>query len=120
MSQKFTSLATVSNHIELEISEIIDTLKEEVRSQSRVLDQGMVDIILQADDDVLDLLLSDFDPSLLWNLQNTTFGRGLLVGLLIAEVTAYFEALQNADEEGEKEFFDEANVNDKKNPKEKH
>jgi hypothetical protein len=113
--KKFKSLATTNEPIEMSISDIVDIIKDELQNNIKVLDRGTAESILNADDDLLDMILADYDSQLLWNLINTQIGTGILIGLLIGSITQYFEDLKRAENEDDEDYGNESNEKDNKN-----
>lgn len=106
---KFKSLTTTKEPVDMSISDIVDMLKMEVKNQANILDQGTANMILDADDNLLDTLLADYDSQLLWNLTNTILGKGILVGLLIGSIANYYQDLKKAEDDGDEGDWSEPN-----------
>lgn len=115
---KFKSLSLTNEPVVMSITEIVDMLKEAVRNQERILDAGTVAALADADDDLLDTLLAEYDSQLLWNLTNTELGKGILIGFLISSVTNYYDDLRRAEADDEDENMTEDTANKKKREKE--
>lgn len=98
---KFKSLSLTNEPVVMSITEIVDMLKEAVRNQERILDAGTVAALADADDNLLDTLLAEYDSQLLWNLTNTELGKGILIGFLISSVTNYYDDLRQAEADDE-------------------
>lgn len=115
---KFKSLSLTNEPVVMSVTEIVDMLKEAVRNQERILDAGTVAALADADDDLLDTLLAEYDSQLLWNLTNTELGKGILIGFLISSVTNYYDDLRRAEADDEDENMTEDTANKKKREKE--
>lgn len=101
----YKSLSITDAPVDISISDIVDTLKDELNNHIKLLDRGTAELILNADDDLLDTILAEYDSQLLWNLINTKLGTGILIGMLIGSISQYFEDLNRLEAEGEDEFF---------------
>lgn len=113
--QKYKSISITKEPVDMSISDITSMLKSEVKKHANLLDAGTADMILEADEDVLDLLLAEYDSQLLWNLTNTTLGKGILIGLVFCSITDYYEALRKAesdDEDDDSISYRESNEDD--------
>lgn len=98
-ADKYESLSTTNKPVDMSVTDIVDMLKEEINTQKTMLDTGLANMILNADEEILDMLISEYDSQLLWNLSNTSLGKGILIGLLIGSISQYFEDLNKVDEE---------------------
>lgn len=80
--------------LHLDYNEVAADLVDILRENHRVIDPAMF-ALLEPEQELIAFLLADeYQPELVWNLSNTTLGKGMLLGLLSESIAIYYAHLE--------------------------
>jgi hypothetical protein len=90
--------------IHLDYSEVAAELVDQVREQYKIIDPGIFTLVEPEQELIAFLLADEYEAQLVWNCMNSTFGKGILIGLLVESIATYYAQLEaqangNTDED---------------------